>query len=132
MIAALVIGAAGGLALPLTMRWAGMLHERSGLVILVCAVAVFYPVFAIASAASPSQITVHFAIAALFCAMAAAGFRKGAIVVIMALALHGLFDLAVHLTHHPAPSWWPLFCASFDIVAAGVLFLFLSRGILSK
>ena len=48
------------------------------------------------------------------------GFRGKAWVVVAGLAGHGAMDLVHHLlvSNPGVPSFWPGFCATFDIVAA--------------
>jgi hypothetical protein len=55
------------------------------------------------------------------------GFRTNPWLIVAALAGHGLMDLVHHeLVSNPGiPSYWPGFCAAFDIVAAFYLALLL-------
>ena len=64
-----------------------------------------------------------------FVALSVLGFKKNLWLVVVGLAGHGLFDL-VHahvIADHGVPVWWPGFCSSYDIVAAGYLGWFLTR-----
>jgi hypothetical protein len=65
-----------------------------------------------------------------FIALAVFGFRTSLWVVAAALGLHGVFDL-VHgsFVFSPGvPRWWPAFCLTYDVAAAGYLaWLIISR-----
>jgi hypothetical protein len=64
-----------------------------------------------------------------FIAAAVAGFKTTLWIVVAALIAHGLLDIFhARLIPNPGvPSWWPMFCLSFDIVAAGYLAWLLMR-----
>lgn len=111
---AVCAGLIGGLAVILGMWRAGMLVERSGVAVLLVAIAFFYPVFAVMDGQS---IGLHSIVFLAFLALAAFGFRSGFGVLALAIAAHGVFDLATAFTNHPGPIWWPAFCGSLDIVA---------------
>lgn len=56
----------------------------------------------------------------LFIVLAAVGYRRSEWFVVAGLAAHGLSDF-VHgaiIANSGTPSWWPGFCASYDIAAA--------------
>jgi hypothetical protein len=65
-----------------------------------------------------------------FIVLAVVGFRKSLWVVAAALALHGVFD-SVHgsfIFNPGVPRWWPAFCLTYDVAAAGYLaWLIISR-----
>lgn len=119
MIAALIGALAGGGAMFALWR-TGMLAERSGLAVLLVAVAAFYPVFA-AQSGNFAETPLHIAIFAAFTVLALAGFRRGAYVIAGGLIGHGIFDAGLYFLGAPGPTWWPAFCGAFDIVAGGVL-----------
>ena len=123
MIPALV-GVSFGCALIYSLLRSGMLHERSGLAVLVGAIAFFYPVFA-AQAGSVADTILHGVIFAGFCVLAIAGFKRGAHILASALIAHGIFDLGLHFIGGPGPAWWPLFCAGIDIAAGIILIRFI-------
>lgn len=126
LLAGLGLGGAG----VAIMYHLGLLAERSGLVIFVCAVAAFYPVFAFASGANVSVILFHLALFAAFCAAAAWGFHAGMAALAGLLILHGLFDVAAMFLTSPAPDWWPAFCAGVDIAAGAGVFVLLHRKVI--
>lgn len=92
-------------------------------------IASLYSLFAVMGG-STRALVVESAVGAGFIALAVLGFRRSLWVVAAALALHGVFDL-VHgsLIPNPGvPRWWPAFCLTYDVAAAGYLgWLILSR-----
>ena len=68
-------------------------------------------------------------IAAVFLALAVAGFMKNLWVTVAALVGHGIFDFFHHLLiQNPGvPMWWPGFCLAFDVLAGCFLALLLIR-----
>ena len=127
MMLAAFAGALSGAAIAGTMQVTGMLRERSGLAILLAAIAAFYPVFAVASGAGVGTIALHATAFLGFCALALTGYRRGGHLIAAGIVLHGVFDLAAVVTGHPAPAWWPSFCGALDIVAGGLILFFLNR-----
>lgn len=127
MILPLVVGCGVGAACVAVMYRLGMLEERSGTAVLVAAIAVFYPVFAIASAAGWPVIVFHLFICAAFLGAAAWGFQTGTLALAGLLVLHGVFDAIAAVVHAPGPEWWPAFCAGVDIVAGLALFWLVRR-----
>lgn len=93
----------------------------------------FYPTVAIVIASlyclfavmggSTRALLIEATIGAGFIALAVFGFRTSLWVVAAALGLHGVFDL-VHgafISNPGVPRWWPEFCLTYDVVAAGYL-----------
>ncbi len=88
----------------------GMLAERSGIAVLLCAIAVFYPVFAAIEEDWPA-VMLHAGIFSGFAWLALQGFQKGMHLLAGGLIAHGFFDVGLHYIHVPGPEWWPFFCA---------------------
>ncbi|WP_135506032.1 hypothetical protein [Roseovarius aestuariivivens] len=118
MTAALA-GAASGFAITLTMYLCGLLRDRSGLAVLVAAIAFFYPVFAV----DHGGLFLHGAIFATFAAAAIWAYHRSTLALALVLGAHGLLDLALGLTGHPGPGWWPHFCGALDLAAAALVCL---------
>ena len=116
-----LLGFSAGVMIVWGMLRAGMLRDRSGLAVLLAAIAVFYPVFA-AAEGDPLAIGVHALIFAGFTFVALRGFRTATYLLAGGLIAHGVFDLALIWLPSPGPAWWPTFCASVDI-AAGLLLI---------
>ncbi len=127
MIIAAGIGAALGLILVIAMLRSGMLAERSGLAVLLGSVAVFYPVFA-AAQSDWAGLVLHSAIFVAFAALALRGWHKGTYLIVGGLIAHGLFDIGIAFIGHPAPDWWPIFCASLDLVVGAILLRLIQVG----
>ncbi len=121
MLLAALVGAAAGFGATTMMQRAGMLSERSGVAVMLIAVALFFPVFA-AAEGDLLAFALHLLIFAGFATLAIRGYARGMFLLAGGLIAHGLFDIMAGLIAAPGPAWWPLFCASFDIVA-GVLIL---------
>ena len=127
MILAALMGAGLGALLMLTLYHAEMLQERSGSAVLLAAVAVFYPVFAVIEG-DFADIFLHSTVFLGFAWLALRGFRYGMHVIAGGLLAHGLFDIGLIALSAPGPIWWPVFCASLDIVAAAAMIRLVQTG----
>ena len=98
---------------------AGMDRDRSLYPVILIATTSYYALFAV-MAGSVGALGFETLVFMVFAAMALIGFKNNLWLVAAALAGHGVFDLFhSHLIANPGmPSWWPMFCMSFDIVAA--------------
>jgi hypothetical protein len=58
--------------------------------------------------------------AAVFIALAVAGFRSSAWLIVVGLAGHGVFEFfhPYLITDPGVPAWWPQFCLAYDVTAA--------------
>ncbi|WP_299414147.1 hypothetical protein [uncultured Sulfitobacter sp.] len=121
-----MIGGASGAILIWSLYRIGALQERSGIAVLLGAIAFFWPVFALQANAAPLVIAFHSFVLLAFAATAAYGFRHSAALLAVGIIAHGVFDALVYFAGHPGPTWWPAFCGTLDIVA-GVLLLVLIR-----
>ncbi|EET49413.1 hypothetical protein TR2A62_2872 [Thalassobium sp. R2A62] len=122
MIGPLLIGGGLGLLTIVGMARTGMIAERAAAAVMLIAVALFFPVFAFDAGTIWDQV-LHIGIFCVFIIWAVFGFRIGVPVIAAGLIAHGFMDAVFHATHHPAPEWWPMFCAGFDVVAGGGLLL---------
>lgn len=105
-------------------RWAGFTRDRSFGVVLLMVIATYYVLFA-AMTGFVHTVVIEAAWAGAFAALAFAGYRRHLGLVLAALAAHAAFDFVhPHIVTNPGvPSWWPAFCATFDITAAACLAL---------
>jgi hypothetical protein len=73
--------------------------------------------------ASMHTVALESLVGTAFLAAAATGFRSSLWVVVVALAAHGVFDLAhSHVITNPGvPGWSPAFCLTYDVMAAAYL-----------
>ena len=120
-VLALGVGAVLGTAV-------GLDRDRAFYTTIAAVVASYYVLFA-AMAGSTHALLIETAVAMVFLTVALTGFRRSLWLVAAALAGHGAFD-AVHgrlIANPGVPTWWPAFCGSYDVVAAGYLALLLVR-----
>jgi len=125
MLVGVVLALLAGLAL----TWAGMDRDRAVYPVVMIVIASYYVLFAVLGNSPQSQL-IESSIFVLFFGMAIAGFRSNLWLVVLALAMHGAFDM-VHglLVANPGvPVWWPGFCAAYDLVAAAYLGGLLASG----
>jgi hypothetical protein len=116
------VGAVLALSIGLFATLAGFDRDRAFYPAVVVTIASYYALFAIMGAGI-GALAVETAVFVAFAGISVIGFRTNLWIVAGALAAHGLFDVAHgHLVPNPGvPGWWPVFCLSFDVVAAGYL-----------
>jgi len=104
--------------------WLGMDRERVFYPAVVMAVASYYLAFAVVDGRN-GVMQSEVAIAAVFIAGAAAGFKYSPWIAVVALAGHGVMDgFHQHLVHNTGvPQVWPGFCMTFDVTAAVIVAL---------
>ena len=97
----------------------GFDKERSFYPVVLIVIATLYLLFA-AIAESTESLVAEAIPAFLFVAAATVGFWKTPWLVVVGLALHGVFDFIHHvvITNPGVPVWWPGFCLSYDVTAA--------------
>ncbi|TFW09460.1 hypothetical protein E4K72_05970 [Oxalobacteraceae bacterium OM1] len=102
-----------------TARLAGFDRERGFYPTILCVIATYYVLFA-AMGGGGQAVLLESMIATVFMGIAVAGFKGNLWAVVLALAVHALFDLMHHhiLRNDGVPGWWPGSCMAFDIVAA--------------
>jgi len=100
----------------------GLDRDRAFYPVLLAVIASYYVLFAIMGGARDVMV-VEAVILGGFLAVSVAGFRSSLWLVAAALLGHGVLDFVhPHLITNPgAPSWWPMFCLTFDVAAAGYL-----------
>ena len=103
-------------------------RERVFYPTLMIVIASYYILFAVMSP-SRQPLAAELLIAAVFFALAVAGFNKNLWLVVAALVGHGVLDLVHHrvIQNPGVPVWWPGFCSSFDVLAGGSLAILLMR-----
>lgn len=110
-------------------RATGFDRDRVFYPVVLLVVGHYYSLFAVIGGNGASLIaeTIGFV---LFATIAVIGFRTSLWIVAAGLAAHGIFDFFHHglIANPGVPSWWPEFCASYDIAAAACLALLLHRG----
>jgi hypothetical protein len=107
------------LAASLFVGLAGFNRDRWVYPAILVVIACLYDLFAILAGAMHALALESIGMV-VFLLAALAGFRFNLWIVVAALAGHGVFDLFhSRLIADPGvPVWWPLFCLSYDVVAA--------------
>lgn len=98
---------------------AGFERDRAFYPVMMIVIASYYALFAILGN-DGRALNAELAISIVFVGLAVIGFRTSLWIVAAALLGHAGFDL-VHgdvVTNAGVPTWWPMFCASIDSVAA--------------
>lgn len=123
-----VIGVVLALGVAAYASWIGLDRDRAFYPTIVVVIAFYYVLFSVMSGSSTTMMS-EIAIASIFVAAASLGFRRSMWLIVVALAAHGILD-AFHgslVVDSGVPQWWPPFCMSYDLTAAGVLALVLRR-----
>jgi hypothetical protein len=122
----LLIGAALAVAVGLFATLAGLDRDRAFYPTVMIVIAIYYILFGVMGG-SDHALALESMVAIGFIALAVVGFRSSLWLVALALALHGIFDLvhASAIANPGVPAWWPEFCLSYDVTAAGYLALML-------
>jgi len=101
---------------------AGFDRDRAFYPVLAIVIASYYGLFAIMGGSTATLMTESIVIAA-FVVISIVGFKFNLWLVVAALLAHGVFDfIHAQLIANPGvPAWWPGFCLTYDIAAAGYL-----------
>ena len=116
------VGASLALAVSLAASFVGLDRDRAFYPTLTAVIASYYVLFAVMGGSTPA-LALESLVVAAFLFVAILGFRTNLWLVVIALAAHGIFD-SIHdqlLSNPGVPSWWPTFCLTYDITAAGYL-----------
>ena len=107
----------------------GLDRDRAFYPVVTIVIAAYYALFAVMGASTHALI-VELLIGAGFVAVAVLGFRRSLWLVVFALAAHGVFDFAhdTIVSNPGKPMWWPAFCLTYDVTAAGYLAWLLMSG----
>jgi hypothetical protein len=119
---ALLVGALLAFAVGVLATATGLDRDRAFYPTVTIVIASYYALFAVMGA-STNALVLESAVGAVFLAAAVSGFRSSLWVVVLALAAHGVFDLAHSsvISNPGVPSWWPAFCLTYDVTAAAYL-----------
>lgn len=125
----LVIGLCASVVVALFARVVGFDRDRAFYPAVLIVIASYYVLFA-AMSGSSAVVVRELIVMAPFVAVAVAGFRGSAWLVVIGLAAHGVQD-AVHgqlIANAGVPTWWPAWCLAYDVGAAAALALLMRRG----
>jgi hypothetical protein len=100
----------------------GLDRDRAFYPVLAIVIASYYGLFAVMGGSATTLLAESIVIAA-FVLISILGFRVNLWLIVAALFAHGVFDfIHGHLIPNPGvPAWWPGFCLTYDIAAAGYL-----------
>jgi hypothetical protein len=100
----------------------GLDRDRAFYPTATIVIAFLYALFAVMGA-STHALVLESLVGAVFLAAAVSGFKSSLWVVVVALAAHGIFDLAHGrvISNPGVPLWWPAFCLAYDLTAAAYL-----------
>lgn len=126
---ALLVGALLAFAVGLLATTSGLDRDRAFYPTVTIVIASYYSLFAVMGA-STHALVLESLVGGAFLVAAVFGFRSSLWVVVVALAAHGVFDLAhgAVMSNPGVPSWWPAFCLTYDATAAGYLAWLLRSG----
>lgn len=126
---ALLIGVLLALSVGAFGRVTGLDRDRAFYPVVTVVIASYYLLFAVMGQ-STRALVLDSLVCAAFVAAAVAGFKRSLWLVAVALAGHGMLDLAHSfvLSNPGVPSWWPWFCLAFDVTAAAYLAWLLASG----
>ena len=130
---AIVIGVVLSAVVACWARFVKFDRDRAFYPTIVVVVASYYVLFA-AMSGSLDTVAAELVGLTLFMIAAVVGFRSSPSVVVAALAGHGIYDTFHSLVVHNTgmPEWWPAFCASYDLAAAGWLALILRQASMKR
>ncbi len=116
------------MSVSLLATFVGFDRDRAFYPTLMIVIASYYGLFAVMSG-SIQALAVESVVIAGFLLVSILGFKLNLWFVVGALFAHGIFDFFHgHFMPNPGvPAWWPKFCLSYDVVAAGYLAGLLSR-----
>lgn len=117
-----LIGLGLALTVSLFARFVGLDRDRAFYPTVMLVIAALYGLFAILGG-SPAELVWEWVAMGGFMLLSVLGFRLNLWFVVAALFIHGVFDFFHgHLIPNPGvPVWYPGFCGTYDVVAAGWL-----------
>lgn len=117
-----LIGVSLALVVSLFARFVGLDRDRAFYPTVMIVIAALYGLFAIMGG-HPGELPLEWIVMGGFIVLATLGFKFSLWFVVVALFAHGVMDIFHgHLIPNPGvPAWWPGFCSTYDITAAGCL-----------
>jgi len=125
---AFAIGIVLGLGVPCFSRLVGLDRDRALYPTMAIVVASYYVLFA-TMGGSTGALVVELIVMTAFVVVAVIGFKFNLWLVAACLAGHGVLDgfHGLVVANAGVPQWWPAFCGTFDVAAAGFLAWLLLR-----
>ena len=124
----IAVGVVLALAISIFATLLGLDRDRAFYPTVMMVIAAYYALFAIMGGSTQVLMSESIFIA-VFLGAAVAGFKRSLWLVVVALAAHGVFDVAHGqlIANSGVPSWWPGFCLAYDLVASAYLAMLLLR-----
>ena len=118
----IMIGLALALGVGVFATLVGFDRDRAFYPTVLIVVASYYCLFALMAGAT-SALPYEVGLFLLFGVVAVMGFRGSLWIVVVGLALHGVFDLIRGdlIANRGVPTWWPAWCLAYDAMAAAYL-----------
>ncbi len=112
-------GFAIALVISFSATFVGLDKDRAFYPTVLAVVASYYVLFAAMGGSGWTVVSELFIMAAFVVAVVL-GFKRSLWIVVAALAAHGVLDLFHgHVVSNPGvPTWWPMFCLTYDVSAA--------------
>lgn len=123
-----IVGVVLAVAVFVLARTAGLDRDRAFYPTVLIVIASTYLLFAVLGG-STRALVLESLVFCILLAAAVLGFKGSLWIVVVGLMGHGVMDsFHGHLIENPGvPSWWPMFCLSYDIVAGACLAWLLRR-----
>jgi hypothetical protein len=114
----LLVGMILALSIGLSMSFVGLDRDRAFYPTVMIVIALYYALFAVMGG-SVEVLALEAVPIAVFVAASIAGFKNSLWLVVAALVIHGVFDVAHDqlISNAGVPTWWPNFCLGYDLVA---------------
>ena len=123
-----LVGLFLALAVSVSATLIGFDRDRAFYPTVMVVIASYYGLFAVMGGSVQVLLSESIAIAA-FVGLSVLGFKRNLWLVVGALLAHGIFDFFhSHIVINTGvPIWWPMFCLTYDIMAAAYLAWLLRR-----
>jgi len=123
-----LVGLFLALAVSMSATLVGFDRDRALYPTIMIVIASYYGLFAVMSGSVQVLLFESVPMAA-FLGLSVLGFKRNLWLVVGALLAHGIFDFfhGYVVTNPGVPSWWPMFCLTYDIMAAAYLAWLLKR-----
>lgn len=120
------------MSLSLLATFVGFDRDRAFYPTVMIVIASYYGLFAVMGGSMQALIRESVVMAG-FLLLSILGFKFNLWLVVAGLCAHGVFDIFHgHFVSNPGvPVWWPMFCLTYDIVAAAYLIWLLNRSTLT-
>lgn len=123
-----LVGISLALVVSLWATLVGLDKDRAFYPTVLLVIASYYNLFAVIGGSTEALIVESLVMAIFVCATVL-GFKRNLWIVVVALFAHGVLDFfhGQLIVNPGVPVWWPMFCLSYDLVAATYLAWLLTR-----